>query len=287
MSDQLPLGFETEFDANVMAAFQEQQVLMGVTFEKMNVQGKYVQFRRRGKGAATPHVRNSPITPLNLGLTVATAEMTDWDACERLDPNDLAKINWDDMGVVAESLGMSIGRRADQIKIDAMVAASPTQVPVDYGSVGTNTALNVEKINRARAILQNNGVPMGRGELQFVISAFALEGALNDTKIGSQDFNVLKSLYEGSLKEYAGFTFHVLGARDEGGLPLDGSGFRKCYAFHKNSLGYGQNFDQKVRKDFSADYQGWVFCAKLSAGAKVIEPIGILEVLVDESKAAV
>lgn len=284
MSDQLPLGFETEFDARVMAVFQEQQVLMGSCFEKFGVVGKYVQFRRRGKGVATPHVRNSPITPLNLGLTVATAEMTDWDAAERLDPNDLAKINWDDMSVVAESLGMALGRRADQIKIDAMEAASPTQIAVDYG--GSNSAINVEKINRANALLTKNGVPAGPGMRQAVISAVSLEGALNDTKIGSVDYNVYKSLFEGNMKEYSGFTFHIIGDRAEGGLPTDGSGYRKCYFFHKDALGYGEAFDQKVRKDYSADYQGWVFCGKLSAGSKVIESDGILEVLSDESTAA-
>lgn len=288
MADQLPLAFETEFDANVEAVFQEMGVLRGTTYEKMNVRGKYEQFRRRGKGVATPHVRNSPIVPLNLGLTVATVELTDWDAPERLDPFDLAKINWDDFKPVSESLGMSLARRSDQIKIDAMEAASPTQVAVNYD--GSNTALTVKKINRARALLLNNGVMGGPGMWHAVISAFALEGALNQSQIGSQDYNVLKSLYEGSLKEWSGFTFHVIGNRAEGGLPTNASGYRKCYFFDKNAVGYAEGMnvgmEGRVRIDWSPDYQGWALCGKLSAGAKVIESEGIIEVLVDESQAA-
>ena len=290
MADNLPLAFQTEFDAMVTAAFQDIAVLGGTMYEKKNITGKYCQFRRRSKGAATPHVRNAPVTPLNLGLTVATCELTDWDAVERLDPMDLIKINWDDQRVVAESLGFAIGRRADQMRIDAMEAASPQQIAVDYGSAGTNTALNVEKINHARALLLSAGVPDGPGSWHAAISALALEGALNDTKIGSQDYNVLKSLYEGSLKEYSGFTFHVIGDRDEGGLPTDASGYRKCYFWHHNSIGYAEAMEEgmsgRTRIDWSPDYQGWLLCAKLSAGSKVIESEGIVECLVDESKAA-
>lgn len=290
MADQLPLAFQTEFDAMVSVAFQNHAVLMGTMYEKRNITGKYCQFRRRSKGAAVPHVRNSPITPLNLGLTVATCELTDWDASERLDPMDLIKINWDDQKVVAESLGLAIGRRADQLRIDAMAAASPQQIAVDYESPGTSTALSVKKINHARALLLKNGVPDGPGSWHAAISALALEGALNDTKIGSQDYNVLRSLYEGALKEYSGFTFHVIGDRDEGGLPTTALGYRKCYFWDTNSIGYAEamseGMDGRVRIDWSPDYQGWLLCAKLSAGSKVIEAEGIVEVLVDESKAA-
>ena len=289
MADQLPLAFQTEFDARVLAAYQQGAVLMDKVFSKKNVVGKYCQFRRRSKGAATPHVRNAPVTPLNLGTVVATAELTDWDAAERLDPFDMKKINWDDFGVVSENLGMSIGRRHDQILVDAMESGVTTTIAVDYGSTGTNTALNVKKINRAAALFNQNGVMKGPGGWGAAISAVALEGALNDDKIGSQDFNILKALYEGSLTEYSGFKFHVIADNDEGGLPKSGDN-RSCYFFDFNSVGYAEGFMEgengRVRMDWSPDYQGWLLCAKLSAGAIVIEPAGLIEVLVDETKAA-
>lgn len=289
MADQLPLAFQTEFNSRVEAVFQDTAVLRNTTQVQTGIVGKYAQFRRVGKGAATPHVRNSPITPLNLGLTVATAELTDWDAAERVDPFDLAKINWDHMKVTAQSLGMALGRRADQIILDAFEAAAPTQIAADYGEAAT-TALTVKKINRARALLLKNGVTPVRGQWHAAISAVALEGALNQEKIGSQDYNVLKSLYEGSMDQYSGFTFHVIADRDEGGLPVDGSGYRQCYFWDSLSTGYAEAMQQgmegMVRSDWDPSYQGWVLCGKLSAGAKVIESDGLIEVLVDESKAA-
>ena len=290
MPDQLPLAFQTEFDARVLAAYQQSAILLDKVYSKKNVTGKFCQFRRRSKGAATAHVRNSPVTPLNLGLTVATAELTDWDAAERLDPFDLRKINWDDFSVVAENLGNAIGRRHDQLIVDAMESGVTTTVAVDYGTVGTDTALTVEKINRASALLNQAGVTATPGNRHAVISAVALEGALNDTKIGSQDFNIIKALYEGSMQQYSGFKFHVMSDRDEGGLPKAGDN-RSCYFFDMNSVGYAEalmeGMNGGVRKDWSPDYQGWLMCAKLSAGAIVIEAEGLIEVLVDETQAAV
>lgn len=289
MADQLPLAFQTEFDARVLAAYQQSAVLLDLVFSKKNVVGKYCQFRRRSKGAATPHVRNAPVTPLNLGTVVATAELTDWDAAERLDPFDLKKINWDDFGVVSENLGMAIGRRHTQILLDAMESGVTQTIAVDYESPGTSTALSVKKINRAAALLNQNGVMKGPGGWHAAISAVALEGALNDDKIGSQDYNILKALYEGSLNEYSGFRFHVIADNAEGGLPKTGDD-RSCYFFDHNSVGYAEGFMEglngRVRMDWSPDYQGWLMCAKLSAGAIVIEPAGLIEVLVDETKAA-
>lgn len=287
MADELPLGFQTEFDARVVAAYQQSAVMMNKVYEKKNVTGKYCQFRRRGKGSATPHVRNAPVTPLNLGLDVVTAELSDWDAAERLDPFDLKKINWDDQRIVAESLGMAVGRRHDQIIINAIEADVNQTVAVDYGSTGTNTALNVKKINHAAALMNYNAVPpMNR---YGFISAYALEGALNDQKIGSQEYNILKALYEGSLTKYSGFEFTVIANNDEGGLPISGN-IRSCYFIQQDAVGYAEGLiegmDGRVKMDWSPDYQGWLLCAKLSAGAKVIETAGVVEVLVDESKAA-
>lgn len=291
MADNLPSSFQIEFDARVKLAYQASAVLNDKCYTKNNIVGKYCQFRRRGKGAAVPHVRNSPLTPLGLDTVVVTAELTDWDAPERLDPFDLAKINWDDMSIVAEALGMLIGRRADQIKIDALQAGVTQTIAVDYGTTGTNSALNVQKINGAMKLLNKNNVPKDGTNWHAIISASALEGALNDTRISNHDYNVLRSLFEGELKKYCNFQFTVIGDRDEGGLPINGNGYRSCYFFEEKALGYAEAIIEggggmRTRIDWSPDYGGWLLNARLSAGAKVIEPLGIVEVLVDESKSS-
>lgn len=285
MADTLPLAFQTEFDARVEVVYQGRQMLMDRTYTKSGVVGKYTQFRRVGKGVATPHVRNAPLTSLNLDTIVATAELTDWDAPQRLDPFDLAKINWDDMGVVAESLGFAIARRADQIKIDAFQAGVTQTIAADYGSM-TATGLTVEKINHARAILQSKAVPMQAGRWCAAISSLASESALNEEKIGSQFYNMFLSLFQGQISQYSNFEFVVIPDNAEGGLPLSGD-IRSCYFFDKMSTGYAEGLqegmDGRVRTDWSPDYQGWILNARLSAGAKVIEPDGLIEVLVDET----
>lgn len=291
MADNLPLAFQTEYNARVLAAYQANAMLRDTTFAQYGVVGKYCQFRRRGKGMATPHVRNAPVTPLGLDTTVTTVELTDWDAVERSDPFDLAKINWNDHGVIAESLGMALGRRHDQILIDTMIAGATAAntIAVDYESAGTTTTLTVEKINHARALLLANGVPARPGRWHMAVSALAMEGALNDTKIGSQDYNVIRALFEGTLEEYCGFRFHVIADNDEGGLPTNGSGYRQCLAWDMDAIGYAEGISEgmngnMVRIDWDPSYQGWVLAGKYSAGAGVVESAGLVEILVDESK---
>ena len=286
MADTLPLAFQAEFDSRVEVVYQGHQMLMDRIYQKTGVVGKYCQFRRVGRGVATPHVRNAPLTSLNLDTIVQTAELTDWDAPERLDPFDLAKINWDDMGVVAESLGLAIARRADQIKIDAFQAGVTQTIPVTYGAMA-NTGLTVLKINHARAILQQNAVPMQQGRWCAAISGEASESALNEEKIGSQFYNMFLSLFQGQIVNYSNFEFVVIPNVQEGGLPLSGD-IRSCYFFDKMCAGYAEGLqegmDGRVRTDWSPDYQGWILNARLSAGAKVIEPSGLIEVLVDQTK---
>lgn len=290
MADNLPLAFQTEFDARVQLAYQASAQLLDKCYTKNNIVGKYCQFRRRGKGSALPHVRNSPLTPLGIDTIVATVELTDWDAPERLDPFDLAKINWDDMSVVSEALGRSIGRRSDQIKIDAMQAGVTQTVPVDYGTTGTSSALNMQKINRARQILLKNNVPSEGTRWFAAISASSLESLLNDKRAINNLYNPLRPLMEGEVKHYCGFEFIVIGDRDEGGLPINPTtGYRSCYFWEEKAYGYADAIIEggngmRTRMDWSPDYGGWLLNARLSAGAKVIETLGLIEVLIDESK---
>jgi len=290
MADNISLAFATEFAARAETAFQDIQKLDGTTQEQMDVVGKFVQFVRVDKGVAVPHTRNSVLPNANLGTTVATAETTDYDFSQLIDPFDQAKVRWSMMDPYCKAIGYGLGRRRDQMKLDAIEAGATQTVAVDYGSTGTNTALNAEKINRARALLLKQGVPDAAGKWHAAISAEALEGALNDNKIGNYDFNVIKALYEGSMKEYAGFMFHVIADRAEGGLPTDANGYRKCYFWYEDAVGYGQNINEGMdgmcRIDWDTSYGAWRALGRLGGGAKVIEDEGVVEVLVDESKAA-
>lgn len=290
MADTIALAFVTEFAARAEAAFQDIQTLQGTTQEQMGVVGKDVEFVRVSPGVAVPHTRNAILPNANLGTTVAIATKTDWDFSQLIDPFDQDKVKWSMMEPYAKSIGYGLGRRSDQIKLDALESGATTTIAVDYESSGTNTALSVKKINTARAELLRKGVPDVPGQWHAAISAYAVEAALNDDKISSIDYNILRALQEGKLKEYSNFMFHVIADRTEGGLPTDANGYRKCYFWYSDAVGYAEGlsegFNGKVRVDWDTPFGAWRALGRLSAGSVVVEADGVVEVLVDESKRA-
>ena len=87
-----------------------------------------------------------------------------------------------------------------------------------------------------RLLDKSNVPPEGR---HIVIHANNLANLLSETAVTSSDFNSVKALVQGELNTFLGFTFHVLGDRSEGGLPIDGSSDRKVFALHQQAVGYG------------------------------------------------
>lgn len=290
MADTISLAFETQFALRAEVAFQEMQSLNGTTQESFNVVGYQKQFTRVEPGVATPHVRNAILTNGNLGTTVTTLELTGYDFSQLIDPFDQSKVSWDMMEPYCKSIGYSLARASLQSKINAFEAGTTQTVAVDYGLTTGTIGLSVKKINRARALMLKKGVPSIPGKWHAAISAFALESALNDDKISNIDYNILKALYEGSMENYSGFTFHVIADMAEGGLPIDSSGYRKCYFWYNDAVGYAESINQgmdgKCRVDWDTLHGSWRALGRIGCGAKVIDPNGIVEVLVDESQAA-
>ena len=79
-----------------------------------------------------------------------------------------------------------------------------------------------------------------------------------------------------------GFTFHTIGDRDEGGLPLS-TNDRTCFAFHKSAIGCAVAMAPSTEINYIAEKTSFLVTAKLSMGAVAIDPDGIVDVTCDES----
>lgn len=287
MSTNLPLGYETYFDEHVQQAYQATDKLMNKCRTTTNVQGKYAQIRIAGEGTAVPHIPNTPVGSGAIPLSTVMIELTDWKSPHRIDTFQRAKIGFDDIVVSGEAIGKSIGRLSTQIKINALQAGVTQTIAADYESPGTNTGFTVSKLLRALALFKDNNVDEVGTEWYCALSAFALQAALNDRRMSDADYNSFRALQAGELKKYCQFEFIIIGNMREGGLPLNGN-IRSCYMWEKNSLGYGVGtVEGGLTIDKSIEFDGYLLNQRLSAGAKVIQPKGVIEVLVDETKANV
>lgn len=277
MSTSASVNFKTEFDPLVKQAYQGQSLLMGKVRTRTNVNAKTYSFPKLGKGTASLRIPQTDVVPMNIVHTAVTCTLVDWDASDYSAVEDLDKLAFDEKRELVMSVSKAIGRRADQIIIDAMAASAfATQVST---SLGTGTFLNLEKIMRAKRLMDANGVPPE--DRVLAVNAIALENALQETEIASGDYNVVKALAAGELKKYAGFEFIMIEDRAEGGLGISGT-TRKCQAFHKDAVGFAMTGGIRSNVDWIPEKKSWLITSAITAGAVTVDTDGVIDVLCTE-----
>ena len=280
MSVNISTAFVTLFDSEVKQAYQGQRLLAGVTRERTGVQGNTVKFPKIGKGSATIRVPQTDVVPLNVTYSQVTATMEDFIAAEYSDIFDQSHVNFSERQELVQVVSGAIARRMDQVVLDALTAASGTNT-VANSVGGSNTNLNVAKLRATKKALDAKNVPAdGRC---FIIHANSLDSLLGETEVTSSDFSSVKSLVQGEVDTFLGFRFITMGDRDEGGLAIDGSNDRICFAFHKDAMGLGISMNQTSRVDYIAEKTSFLVASMFSAGSVAIDADGIVKVTCRES----
>jgi hypothetical protein len=95
--------------------------------------------------------------------------------------------------------------------------------------------------------------------------------------VTSADFNTVRALVSGELNTFLGFTFHTIGDRAEGGLPV-ASSERKLWFFHRDAIGYAEGIAPRTEINYIPEKTSWLVNAVFSAGAITIDAEGIVEV---------
>ena len=270
-------AFVQMFDAEVKQAYQGARALAGLTRERTNVEGNQVKFPKIGKGVATVRVPQTDVTPLNVTYSQVTATMSDYIAAEYSDIFNQQKVNFDERRELVQVVGNAIGRRMDQLVIDALNAASsPSTVGTDIGGTGSN--MNLAKLLAAKKALDTNNVP-SEGRC-MIIHANGLSALLDETELTSSDFATVKALSTGEIDTFLGFKFITLGDRDEGGLPLPST--RTCFAFHRDAIGLGIGMGQKSEINYVPEKTSFLVSSMFSAGAVAIDDEGIVKISATE-----
>jgi len=280
MAIGLSNAFIQLFDAEVKQAYQAKAQLVGATRQRKGVEGSIVKFPKVGKGAATLRVPQTDVTPLNVNFSQVQATLEDWNAAEYSDIFMQQKVNFDERQELVQVLSNAIGRRQDQLIIDALTASS-TSLTVANSIGGANTNLNVDKLREAKKLMDKNNVPPQ--DRHMVIHANSLAGLLGDNEAISVDYNSIKALVSGEIDTYLGFKFHVLGDRTEGGLAVDGSLDRTIWAFHKDAVGYAEGIAPRTEINYVPEKTSFLVNTILSATAVAIDAEGIVQLTCREA----
>lgn len=272
-------AFVTLFDSEVKQAYQGQRTLGGLVRERA-VEGSTVKFPKIGKGTASIRVPQTDVTPMSVTYSQVTATMEDFIAAEYSDIFNQAKVNFQDRAELVQVVSGAIGRRMDQVVLDALVASSGTNT-VANSVGGSNTNLNVAKLRETKKKMDAKNVP---GEGRTIIAhANNMDALLAETSVTSSDFNTVKALVTGEVNSFLGFNFVSIGDRDEGGLAIDGSSDRIVYAFHRDAMGLGIGMNQQSRVDYIPEKTSFLVASMFSAGSVAIDADGITKITCRES----
>ena len=279
MAINLSTAFVTLFDAEVKQAYQASAVLRPAVRVRSGVEGSTYKFPKIGKGVAQVRIPQSDVTPLNVTYSQVTATLSDYIAAEYSDIFMQAKVNFDERRELVKVVSNAIGRRQDQLILDALTASSASSISNDIG--GSDTNMNVAKLRAAAQTLNTNNVPMDNRHI--IIHASSLASLLSETAVTSSDFNTIKALVQGEINTFLGFTFHVLGDRGEGGLIKDGSNDRTCFAFHSDAVGLAEGISPKTEINYVPEKTSFLIASMFSAGAVAIDDEGIVKIVCRES----
>jgi hypothetical protein len=281
MAISLSNAFVTLFDAEVKQAYQGKAMLVGAVRARRGVEGSTVKFPKVGRGVATPRIAQTDVTPLNVGFSQVTLNLQDWNAAEYSDIFSQAKVNFDERQELVQVVASAMGRRQDQLILDALNGSSTTLTVANTIGAQAAANMNVGKLREAKRLLDKGNVPAdGR---HIIIHANSLSALLSETAVTSSDFNTVKALVQGDINTFLGFTFHVMGDRAEGGLPIDGSSDRTCYAFHAQAIGYGEGIGMRTEINYIAEKTSWLVNEVFSAGAIAIDDEGIVKITCREA----
>lgn len=276
MSKNLSAVAVTEFDSMVKHAYQGMGLLKGGVTVRNNVVGDTYKFRRMGKGLANQKSTSDLVTPMDVSHEFKTATLANWNAPEYTDIFDAAEVNFDEKQELANTIAGALGRRCDQLVIDAMDGSTPLTTAVAAG--GTN--LTMAKVIDAQVELRDQGVP--NSELYAAIEAGGLGGLLSDDKATNSDFQNIKALVSGEINTLVGFQFIILETRTEGGLTEAGN-IVDSWFFQRPAIGLAIGIDMKTEINWIAERTAWLTNGMLKAGAVVRDEGGLVKVQYDKT----
>jgi len=276
MSKTLSAAAQQQFDDDVKHAFQGTGMLRNTVTIRNNVKADIYKFRAMGKALANQKPTQADVTPMDISHSLINCTLENWNAPEYTDIFDQAEVNFDEQTELAQAIAMALGRRLDQLILDALDAESSPAGTIAHGTAG----LTLAKITQASRYLNENGVP--GSDRHFAVSPIGLEDMLNSTTITSSDFNNIKALMAGEIKYFMGFEWHMIETRTEGGLDV-AANIRECFAYHKSAIGLAIGIDIKSEVNYIAQKTSWLCNGLMKAGAVSRDGDGIVSVSIDES----
>ena len=272
MSISVDNVFVKQFEADVHLAYQQMGTKLRSTIRsKSGVVGASTTFQKVGKGIASTKSRHGIVPVMNLDHTPVECVLQDYYAGDWVDSLDELKTNIDERRVVASAGAYALGRKTDELIINAMNNA--TQSVGDY-----STGLTKSLIMSALEILNTNDVP-DDGRRFAVVGVHQWNELLKLDEFVSADYvGGATPLVDGcESRRWLGINWVLCNA-----LPLANSDERDCFIYHASSVGHACGQEVKTDITWHGERAAHFISNSMSQGAVLIDAEGIVRIKCDD-----
>ena len=276
MSTSIPQHFIKQYESEVHEAYQRQgSKLRNTVRTKTNVTGSTVQFPKVGKGVASKKTRHGTVPVMNVDHTFVTATLEDHYAGDWHDKLDEMKTNINERQVIANAGAMALGRKTDDIILEAISAATLET------AVGT-TGMTVDKIEVSIAEMGERDVPVDHGEMYGLIGWREWTDLLGEERFSSADYVPPSEMPYQGKGIWAKMYFGAMWMPHSVILP-DGSDITTNYLYHSSAVGHAIGHDVSADITWHGDRAAHFINHMMSQGATLIDNNGVQKIKADRS----
>lgn len=271
MSTTVDQAFIDNFDADVKLAYQREGSKLGNTVRnKKNIVGQSTTFQKAGKGTAGTKSRHGLVPLMNIVHTPVKVTLADYYAGDYVDKLDELKINISEREIAVSAGVNAIGRKVDDLIVQVAKVATGSNALIADGGTGMTQA----KINTSFERFGLKDIP-DDGKRYAAISPDTWTDLLGITAFSSSDFVDHSEVpYAGGMlaKRWMSFMWFGFSGLSDGATATTTV---RNLMYHETALGLA--FGQEVKTDVTwvGERQANFIAHSISAGAIVIDDIGI------------
>ena len=265
MSVSIDQVFVKQFEADVHLAYQQMGTKLRATVRsKSGVVGTSTTFQKVGRGTASTKSRHGIVPVMNLNHEPVECVLQDYYAGDWVDALDELKTNVDERRVVASAGAYALGRKTDELIVNAMKQS--TNSVGDY-----STGLTKDLILSALEVMNQNDVP-DDGRRFAVVGVHQWNELLSMDEFVSADYvgDNLPLISGGATKKWLGITWVLYND-----LPLATSN-RDCFMYHATSIGHACGQEVKTDISWHGERAAHFISNSMSQGAVLIDNAGIV-----------
>ena len=275
MSTSIDQAFIKQFEREVHESYQRQGSKLRNTVRTINnVNGSSAVFQKIGTGTASTKAIDGVVPVMNLDHSSVEVTLQDYYAGDWIDRLNELKINIDERQVIANAGAYALGRKTDEMIIDALETAT-TNVIAD-----ANTGLTKAKVLEAFETFGEADVPDDGQRFAIVgwkqwSELLSMEEFVNADYVGA---DALPYSTITQAKEWLG-TLWI----PHSGLPIDGNDVRSCFFYHKTAIGHAVSADIETDVTWHGDRAAHFVNSMMSQGAGLVDEAGVIVINCDET----